>query len=148
LCLFLQDSWKRLGIPIEVESMPPSQLRKAIKSGEAAFFRASWIADYPHCENYFQLFYSKNFSPQGPNTTHFSNSIYDQHFQEYAQISLQRESDVLASKLQRFIIQESPVIVLYYDQVVRFTNKKWKGLEPNAINQLELAYVAPTPLAH
>ncbi len=148
LCLFLQDSWKRLGIPIEVESMPPSQLRKAIKSGEAAFFRASWIADYPHGENYFQLFNAKNFSPQGPNTTHFSNPMYNQLYQDYAQISDPFQSRKIASQLQNTILQESPVIILYYDQVVRFTNKKWKGLEPNAINQLELAYVAPTPLAH
>lgn len=143
LCLFLQDSWKKLGIPVEVESMPPAQLRKAIKSGEAAFFRASWIADYPHCENYFQLFFSKNFSPQGPNTTHFSNPLYDQFFQEYSQLSQQLESEKMASKLQKFIIQESPVIVLYYDQVVRFSQKKWEGLEPNAINLLELSHVRP-----
>jgi peptide/nickel transport system substrate-binding protein len=143
LCLFLQDSWKKLGIPVEVESMPPAQLRKAIKSGEAAFFRGSWIADYPHAENYFQLFASSNFSPNGANYTHFSNRSFDENYQKFAQASQNYGSKFLAQLLQKQLLEESPIITLYYDQVVRFSNKKWKGLEPNAINQLELVNVRP-----
>jgi len=143
LCLFLQDSWKKIGITVEVENMPPSQLRKAIKGGEASFFRASWIADYPHAENYFQLFYSPNFSPQGPNTTHFSNHSYNEKLESFAQTQNHLEGNNLSFQLQKILLEESPMIVLYYDQVVRFVHKKWEGLNPNAINQLELVHVRP-----
>lgn len=141
LCLFAQDAWKKLGIPIEVESMPPSQLRKAIKSGQANFFRASWIADYPDAENYLGLFCTSNFAPQGPNYTHFNNQKFDELFQIIGKESNINDRITAIKSMNKIIMDQSPIIVLYYDQAVRFVHNNWIGLEPNAINQLELTRV-------
>ena len=45
--------------------------------------------DYPDSENYLSLFYSKNFTPNGPNYTHFSNEEFDRLYELSTQ-----ESDV------------------------------------------------------
>ena len=52
-------------------------LRQLKSSGELDIFRASWVADYPDAENYLSLFYSPNFTPNGPNYTHFKNVVFD-----------------------------------------------------------------------
>ncbi len=39
------------------------------------------------------------------------------------------------------MMQQSPVIILFYDQVLRFTSKKISGLGSNPLNLLELKRV-------
>ena len=62
--------------------MPTASLRQAKSSGKLELFRASWIADYPDAENYLSLFNSFNFSPNGPNYTHYHNPAFDRLYQE------------------------------------------------------------------
>ncbi|NVK04515.1 MAG: ABC transporter substrate-binding protein [Flavobacteriia bacterium] len=144
ICEYLQASWNTLGIPVEVEVLPASTLREGKAQGTLPFFRASWIADYPDAENYLSLFTSGNHTPNGPNYTFFSNSefdmLYDQAQRESndsARLSLYREMDAI-------IVNEAPVIPLFYDEVVRFVPREISGLEPNALNLLELKRVKKT----
>lgn len=144
ICEYLQASWNSLGIPVEVEVLPASTLREGKAQGTLPFFRASWIADYPDAENYLSLFTSGNHTPNGPNYTFFSNSEFDMlydHAQrepsDSARLSLYREMDAI-------IVNEAPVIPLFYDEVVRFVPRRISGLEPNALNLLELKRVKKT----
>ena len=68
ICEFVQGSLGDLGWSISVDIVPSATLRSAKSSGNLAFFRASWIADYPDAENYLLLFYSKMRAPKGPIT--------------------------------------------------------------------------------
>ncbi|MBZ0327044.1 MAG: ABC transporter substrate-binding protein, partial [Altibacter sp.] len=77
LCEYIQRELEKLGLKITIDVMPPSTLRQMKSSGELDIFRASWIADYPDAENYMSLFYSQNFTPNGPNYTHFKNEVFD-----------------------------------------------------------------------
>ena len=43
--------------------------------------------------------------------------------------------------MDRIIIEEAPIIPLYYDEVLRFVRKGVTGLEPNAMNLLDLRRV-------
>ena len=38
-------------------------------------------------------------------------------------------------------MEESPVVVLYYDQILHFTHKNVQGLRSNAMNNLDLRFV-------
>ena len=77
LCQYIQQELNELGFTLKIEVNPPATLRNLIANQKVPFFRGSWIADYPDAENYLSLFYSKNFSPKGPNYTHFKDSKYD-----------------------------------------------------------------------
>ncbi|MFN3909116.1 MAG: ABC transporter substrate-binding protein [Flavobacterium sp.] len=138
---FLQREWKKIGIPVMVEVNPPSMLRQAIATGKVDFFRGSWIADYPDAENYLSLFYSKNFAPNGPNYTHFSNAAFDQGYEA----SFLQTNDSIRfqtyQKLDQMVMEEAAIIPLFYDQVVRFTQKDVHGLGINALNLLHLKRV-------
>ncbi len=141
LCEFIQHQLSEIGIKIKIDVNPPATLREIIAKSKTPFFRASWIADYPDAENYLALFYSKNFSPQGPNYTHFSNIEYDGLYEK----SLSEINDSVRysyyKKMNLLIMNEAPVVILYYDQVLRFVQKNINGLGSNPMNLIHLKFV-------
>lgn len=141
ICEYLQRAYQNIGIDVTIELMPTATLRQAKSSGNLEAFRASWIADYPDAENYLSLFYSKNFSPKGPNYTHFSQAKFDKLYQETMKISDPEKRIVSYKKMDRLLMSSYPIIPLYYDQAIRFTRKNISGLQMNAINLLNLKHV-------
>ncbi len=141
LCEYIQRELEKLGIKVTIDVMPPSTLRQMKSSGELDIFRASWIADYPDAENYLSLFYSPNFTPNGPNYTHFKNEIFDSLYVHSLSISNIDERKELYEKMDSIVISEAPVIPLYYDMAIRFVNKKVSGLGINPQNFLVLKNV-------
>jgi peptide/nickel transport system substrate-binding protein len=138
---FLQREWQKIGLDVQVDVSPPSTLRQAISTGKVSFFRASWIADYPDAENYLSLFYSKNFSPGGPNYTHFKNDEFDQLYELAFKETNNEKRYILYQKMDKIIINEAPIIALFYDKVARFTGKNVTGLGINPLNLLDLRKV-------
>lgn len=137
---FIQSELQKIGVQVQIEITPPSILRQGKATGKFDAFRASWIADYPHVENYFSLFYSKNHTPKGPNYTFFSDKNFDKLYEligNKKSISYEKISNNLENIIRRY----SPIIPLYYDMSVRIVPKNISGLEANAINQLNLKRV-------
>ncbi|WP_438969360.1 ABC transporter substrate-binding protein [Nonlabens sp.] len=141
LCEFIQKELQKIGLKVQIDVMTPSTLRQARKAGQLDVFRSSWIADYPDAENYLSLFYSKNFAPNGPNYTHFKNEMYDSLYQKALTISNSKTRTELYKQMDSLIIEEAPIVPLYYDQSVRFISKKVVNLESNAVNMLDLTRV-------
>lgn len=141
LCEFIQRELEKIGLSVKVNVIPPSTLRQGKANGKFSIFRASWIADYPDAENYLSLFYSKNFTPNGPNYTHFSNAFFDKLYEEAISEVNNEKRYVLYEKMDSILIQQAPVIPLYYDEVVRFTQKNITGLGINPIDLLDLRMV-------
>ncbi|WP_026449698.1 ABC transporter substrate-binding protein [Aequorivita capsosiphonis] len=141
LCEYVQRELEKIGIAVTIDVMPPSTLRQMKSSGELDIFRASWIADYPDAENYLSLFYSPNFAPNGPNYMHFKNAVYDSLYLKSLSISNIEKRKVLYTKMDSIIVEEAPVVPLFYDMAVRFVNKKVSGLGINPQNFLVLKHV-------
>jgi oligopeptide transport system substrate-binding protein len=141
LCEFIQKELQKIGLQVTIDVMTPSTLRQARKAGQLDIFRSSWIADYPDAENYLSLFYSKNFAPNGPNYTHFKNEVYDLLYEKSLTTRNSKTRTRLYRKMDSIIIEESPIVPLYYDQSVRFISKDVIDLESNAVNMLDLTRV-------
>lgn len=140
-CEFIQRELQKTGLNVNVDVIPASSLKDAKANGQLDFFRASWVADYPDAENYLSLFYSKNFAPNGPNYTHFKNAEFDKMYQA---AYLETDSNLRAqlyAKMDSLLTTSAPVVPLFYDEVVRFTQKNVNGLGINATNLLELKSV-------
>ena len=141
LCEYIQNQLFDIGLKIRIEVNPAFSHREMVANSKLNFFRASWIADYPDAENYLALFYSNNFSPNGPNYTHFSNSNYDRLYEQ----ALSETDDSLRIKLYNqmdmILMKHAVIVPLYYDRILRFTTKKIRGLNANAMNLLDLKRV-------
>ncbi|MEI9912760.1 MAG: ABC transporter substrate-binding protein [Bacteroidota bacterium] len=133
---FIAHQLDELGITVQVETVQKSLLLEMTSNSTALFFRGSWIADYPDAENYLSVFYSKN--PAPPNYTRYKNPRFDALFEK----ALMEESDSLRYKLyqqaDQLMINDAPVVPLWYDKVVRLVQTSIKGFQPNALNLLEL----------
>ena len=138
---FLQREWQKSGLQVEIDMSPPSTLRQAISTGKVSFFRASWIADYPDAENYLSLFYSKNFTPNGPNYTHFTNATFDKLYEQASKETDDEKRFTLYKQMDELVIAEAPVIPLFYDKVARFTRNSVSGIGINPLNLLSLKRV-------
>ncbi len=141
LCQYIQQELNELGFTLKIEVNPPATLRNLIANQKVPFFRGSWIADYPDAENYLSLFYSKNFSPKGPNYTHFKDAQYDVLYEKAMKEMNDSLRIVYYQQMNRILIEEAPVVVLYYDQVIRLVQNNIKNLNINPLNLLNLKKV-------
>jgi len=134
LSVFIQQEFKEVGVVCKIEVLPSSRLKEEKMHGKLGFFRASWIADYPDAENYLSCFYSKNFSPNGPNYTRFSSQKFDELYDKSLQTNAIENRLELYKTMDSLILDACPIIVLFYDQSMRLTSKRLKGLPVNALN--------------
>ena len=141
LCEFIQRELEKLGIQVAVDVMPSSTIRKKKWSGELDIFRASWIADYPDAENFLSPFYSPNFTPNGPNYTHFKNEAFDRLYEMSFMVQKDSLRQLMYTQMDSIITAHAPIIPLYYDEVIRFTQRNVKGLTTNPQNFLVLKRV-------
>ncbi|MBT8252994.1 MAG: ABC transporter substrate-binding protein, partial [Bacteroidia bacterium] len=140
-CEFIQRELQKSGLEIVVDVVPASSLKDSKANGKLNMFRASWIADYPDAENYLSLYYSKNFAPGGPNYTHFTNPDFDLWYETAFLQTDTKARENLYTKMDSLVMQATPVVPLFYDEVVRFTRKEVKGLGINPVNLLDLRRV-------
>lgn len=141
LCKYIQQQLGLIGIQVNIDVNPPGALREHIAQSKTNWFRGSWIADYPDAENYLSLFYSGNFCPKGPNYTHFRNQEFDRLYLLAKAESDEYVRNGLYRRMNEILVEEAPVVVLYYDQILHFTHKNVSGLRSNAMNALDLRRV-------
>ena len=138
---FVQSALTEVGLNCKVEEMMPAALREKRANGNLPFFRSSWVADYPDAENYLSLFTTNNFTPQGPNYTHYSNAKFDELYQKSLTCNDIEERARIYHEMDSLMMTEAPVVILFYDEVLRFVNKNVEGLGSNPTNMLNLKKV-------
>lgn len=137
---FIQKSWENIGVKVQVQNLQGGALRKEIYQSQIHLWRASWIADYPDGENYLSLFYSQNFSPDGPNTTHFADTAFDALYRETLQTDRDSLRFALYRRMDQLMLTHAPVIPLYYDRSLRLLQPYIQGMKNNPMNLLVLKY--------
>lgn len=138
LCQYIQHELGKIGIPITIDVQQAAQQRQMMRSYRLPAFRGSWICDYPDGENYLALFYSKNLQPNGSNYTHYVNPKFDKIFEKSQTIIDESMRNDYYTRLDSILMEDAPVMLLYYDKVVRFTRANVSGFAPNPINMLDL----------
>lgn len=141
LAVFMERQLEDLGIPIRLETNPPSQHRQYMAEQKMAFFRGSWIADYPDAENYLTLFYGPYQAPAGPNYTHFQSARFDSLYRQSLLTTHDSARAALYLQMENLVMEQAPVVVLYYDEVVRLVQNYVTGLNRNPINLVTLKRV-------
>jgi peptide/nickel transport system substrate-binding protein len=140
LCAFIMKQWERIGVKSSMEVLDPGTLRSLRDKQQLAMFRASWIADYPDPENYFALFYGKNASP--PNYFKFKHDTFDALYERALRSIDEKERNDLYVQMDQILVDEAPVIFLFYDQSALFAQQNIKGVKLNPMNNLDLSHGA------
>jgi len=136
---YIAKELEEAGIRIQVEVVQKSLLLEQTAKSQALFFRGSWIADYPDAENYLSVFYSKN--PAPPNYTRYNNPQFDQLYEKALTEVNDTVKQDLYRQMDRLIINDAPVVPLWYDEVFRLVNPRVQNFRANGLNLLELRRV-------
>ena len=139
LASYISNELGQIGFNIKVEVLQKNLLMEQTAKSQALFFRGSWIADYPDAENYLSVFYSKN--PAPPNYTRYANPAFDRLYEQ----ALAERNDslryVLYRQMDRIIIDDAPVVPLWYDMAIHLVHNNISQFTPNGLNLLELRRV-------
>lgn len=135
---FVVSQLKAVNIPARLEVMQPNILKQQMSRSQAVFFRAQWIADYPDAETYLAFFNSS--FPAPPNYTRYRNPVYDRLYHQSMNLP-----DSLRYKAYRALdsiaISDAPLVPLFYDQYLHFTQNRVHGFAENPMNLIDLKRV-------
>ncbi len=135
---FIARQLEEIGIRVQVDITQKSLLLEETAKSQALFFRGSWIGDYPDAENYLSVFYSEN--PAPPNYTRYRNPQFDRLYRK----SLIENNDsiryALYRQMDQLMINDAPIVPLWYDQVIHLVSPNVSGFEANGLNLLELRH--------
>ena len=133
---YIAKQLSEIGLRIQVEIVQKSLLLEMTSGSKALFFRGSWIADYPDAENYLSVFYSKN--PAPPNYTRYHNPAFDALFEKALVVTADSVRFHLYRQADQLMMQDAPVVPLWYDVLIHLVQPTVSGFSPNALNLLEL----------
>jgi peptide/nickel transport system substrate-binding protein len=138
LASFIAKELEAVGITIQVEVVQKGLLLEQTAKSQAPFFRGSWIADYPDAENYLSVFYSRN--PAPPNYTRYKNAEYDRLYEEALSLTSDSARNEVYQEMDRIIIDDAPIVPLWYDEAIHLVQPGLNGFYPNGLNLLELRH--------
>ena len=138
---FFQSQLSENGIKIKISIDNDVELKKAIANNNLVFFKKSWICDYADEENFMSLFYSKNASPKGFNYTHYNNPEFDKLYERARFEQNDSIRKKLYQRMDQMVMNDAPVVPIYYDQVIRLVSNNITNLGTNSMNLLNLKRV-------
>lgn len=136
----VQDMWKtNLGINVELKNEEWAVFQDTRTNFQYSMARHGWIADYNDPMTFLDMWTTGN----GQNNSGYSNKEYDKLIAE-AKVELDdTKRTELLHKAEDILMDESPVIPLYYYTNVLCIDKNVKGTYKSPLGQMEFrdAYV-------
>jgi peptide/nickel transport system substrate-binding protein len=137
--VLIQNAVKEIGIDLEL-----SILDQSAYYGDAVFGKSNWldsmmgITDYGH-RGVPNVYLSAPLRSDGTwNAAHFKNAEFDTLAKSYIAALDHDAQKQAAGKIQRLLLEETPVIFGYFFDFLTATAKGLKGVQPTAMSQLYL----------
>jgi oligopeptide transport system substrate-binding protein len=139
---FLIDSWRTLGLDVEMRATTYNEFQEKIRRGAYQVFRWGWVADYPDPENFLFLLESSMSRTRndGPNTANFSDPAYDALFTRMKDRPNDDERRRLIEEMLAILERERPWIELYHREKVVPAHRWVANLKPFGISYPTLKY--------
>lgn len=137
---------EHLNINIELNIVPFAQLVENMINGKTDFFRGGWIADYPNPENFLWFFYGKTVpaslkEQSYPNMMRYKNDRFDRLYEAGLKATTQEEAYKNFLQAETLVMQDAPVIVLWYDEGYRLVQSSVKNFPNNAMQYRDFTSV-------
>ncbi|MFH1422597.1 MAG: ABC transporter substrate-binding protein, partial [Planctomycetota bacterium] len=140
---FFVQEMKAIGIEVKPVVNTWTEFQKKLRDNRAQIYSLTWIADYPDPENFLQLFYGPNVSPN-PNNANYRNESYDKLFDEMRLLSdfipEERERKYnLCREMEKIVTEDCPWIFAlnYYSYTLVNCWRKNHKPHPFAYNTMK-----------
>ncbi len=139
---------EHLNVNTVFESLPIEIKFQLEQKNKGHFFRQGWIADFPSPENFLNIFYGKYISLDTnkvyyPNTQRYINPIFDEYYEKGRDAATKDTAYKYFIKAEQILMEDAPLIVLWYEASYRLYNNKVKNLYMNPMQyyDLRIAYI-------
>ena len=135
-----------LGIHVEVEQVSFADKVEHSKYGKSEMFRSAWVADYPSPESFLSVFYGENVpaaldQPSNLNTMRYKNEMFDSLYVKGTQTSDKAERYACFAKAEGIMMEESPVIILWYQENYTLYHSEVRNFYYNAMEYFDFSKV-------
>ena len=138
---FYQRQFERLGIKVKVVENPFARLMEKLDNGGFQIAAGSgWGADYPDPENFYFLYYSKNFPPAGKNHSRYKNPEFDALFEKMATMENSPEREEIALKMNAILAEDVPHILNMHRSTFGLTQSWAPRIQSNPLLEGGLKY--------
>jgi oligopeptide transport system substrate-binding protein len=127
----LQQMWQSsLGIHIELTNQEWKVFTQTRETGDFDLLRSSWIADYEDPSTFLDVWTSQS----GNNFTGWTSKEYDQLIQATQSKAVESERFALFESAEKLLINEQPIIPIYFYTSVYLKHNSVKGYYPTLLN--------------
>ena len=135
-----------LNVDLELQILPFAQLLEKSYQGDYTILRAAWIADFPSAENFLWIFSSKDVpnsmdDASYPNVARYVNSTFDNYYERALKAKSIEEANELFKKAEIKLMEDAPVIILWYDEGYRLIKSYVKDFPNNPMQYRDLGRV-------
>ncbi|MFN7013523.1 MAG: ABC transporter substrate-binding protein, partial [Bacteroidia bacterium] len=135
-----------LNINLELEIVPLSVKLEESRMGRGDMFRSAWIADFPSAENFLLLTYGKTVpktlnEPSWPNVSRFVNTQFDELYEKALITQNQEEKNKLLIQAEQLMMDEAPLLILWYDEKYRMYQARVNNFYSNPLNYWDFSSV-------
>jgi len=135
-----------LNVNVDFDVVPMSQKLEQSQMGQMDIVRDAWVADYPSPESFLSVFYGANVPKDPsqrsfPNTARYKNAEFDKYFCLGRDAKSKDSSNVYFMKAEQILMNDAPIMVLWYDGNYRLTQYGVRNAYNNAMRYRNFADV-------
>ena len=135
-----------LNVDVELQILPFAQLLEKSYKGDYTMLRAAWVADFPSAENFLWIFSSKDVpksldDASYPNVARYVNSTFDNYYESALKARSIEEANELFKMAEIKLMEDAPVIILWYDEGYRLIKSYVKDFPNNPMQYRDLGRV-------
>ena len=131
IAIALAAMWKKVNVSVELVNTEVKVHYSNLRIGNFHMGRAGWIADYNDAQSY--LFLSQTSTKQ-QNYSRFSNPEYDRLMDEASLTGDVRNRAALLEQAEGILLEELPVIPIYFYVSKNLVSTKIMGWQDNPLN--------------
>ncbi len=135
-----------LNIDMDIEQVEFNQLLDNAAMGRADIFHNVWTGDFPSPESFLINYYGKlvpksKSEPSVVNGGRYINKEFDDLFEKAVEAKTEEEANKLFSEAEKIMMQNPPLIVLYYGEYLWLKQANLKGFNTNGMNYVDFTKV-------
>jgi len=133
-----------LNVKVDLQVMPFAQLDEQSQQGSFDLLSIAWVADYPNPESFLSLFYDNSQNSAGssyPNVSRYSNPRFNQLYTRALNASTPQQANALFFEAEKVLMEDAPVLVLWYDEGYRLLQRYVKNFPNNPMQYRDFSQV-------
>lgn len=133
VCQLIQQDWAKIGVKVELTNQEFAVFQNTRQNGEYQIARHGWIGDYTDPMTFLDMWVTGG----GNNDVGFSNAEYDKLVADAKKESDATKRSELLKSAEDILMEEMPVLPIYYYTKVRAWKPEVKGILSSTLGQVD-----------